>query len=265
MGSILEARDLTVQFGSSLIAVDEVNITVNPGQVLTLCGPNGAGKSTLLSALAGDLKPTRGCAFLDKKPVGKYATEELSKRRAVLEQSPSLTAAFSVGQLAGLSIGIEVPPLEAGTLIRDLLTDVGLVSRINDRVDLLSGGQRHRAHLARVLGQLASAGEREGRYLLLDEPTASLDLVHQIAVMKVARRAALRGVGVLVILHDLNLAAAFSDRVALMAKGRVVDEGPPADVFTSKQLSDIYEASIEVMSDAQNTLRIFPVFSADPV
>ena len=142
-------------------------------------------------------------------------------------------------QLAGLSIGIEVSPRDTDAIIADVVSDVGLSPRINDRVDLLSGGQRHRAHLARVLGQLAAAGERNGQYLLLDEPTASLDLVHQIAVMKVARRA---------------------DEVALLAAGRLVDSGPPAAVFTSEQLSEIYEASIDVVSDPSSALRIFPVF-----
>ena len=257
---MLEAMDLTVRFGASTLAVNNVSIAVKPGKVLTLCGPNGAGKSTLLAVLAGDLKPTSGEALLDNQPVRSLGTEVLATRRAVLEQSPSLSAAFSVRQLAGLSIGIEVSPRDTDAIIADVVSDVGLSPRINDRVDLLSGGQRHRAHLARVLGQLAAAGERNGQYLLLDEPTASLDLVHQIAVMKVARRAASRGVGVLVILHDLNLAAAFSDEVVLLAAGRLVDSGPPAAVFTSEQLSEIYEASIDVVSDPSSALRIFPVF-----
>ncbi len=258
---MLEAQNLTIQFGRNVIAVKDADLQIKGGEVVTICGPNGAGKSTLLAALAGDITPSQGEACLDGAPLGSFGPAELARKRAVLEQSPSLTAAFSVDQLAGLSIGIEIPPQETEQIIRRSLMDVGLSERAADSVQLLSGGQRHRAHLARILGQLAAAGEQQGTYLLMDEPTASLDLVHQISVMKVARRAASRGVGVLVVLHDLNLAAAFSDRIVLMRQGQVIADGSPSETLTAERLTDIYEAEILVDHSPPNPLRITPVFS----
>jgi len=258
---MLEAQNLTVKFGHQTIAVDNASIQINGGEVVTICGPNGAGKSTLLAALAGDIRPAKGDAIIDGHPIRSFRPAELARKRAVLEQAPSLSAAFTVQQLAGLSIGIEIPPKQTEEIIRRSLEDVGLADRAEDSVQLLSGGQRHRAHLARVLGQLAAAGEQQGTYLLMDEPTASLDLVHQISVMKVARRAALRGVGVLVVLHDLNLAAAFSDRIILMRQGQVVTDGKPIEALTGERLSNLYEAEIIVDHKPTQGIRIIPVFA----
>jgi len=257
---MLETKDLQVRFPSGFVAADGVSVGVEPGQVLSLCGPNGAGKSTVLSVLAGDLRPTQGEALLDGYPIRSLPIDELARRRAVLEQSPSLSAPFSVERLAGLSIGIDVPPDRADAIVRRSLADVGLSDRAKSRSDILSGGEKHRAHFARVLSQLDATGEDRQKYLLLDEPTASLDIVHQITVMRVARRAAGIGVGVLVILHDLNLAAAFSDRVALMHRGRVVSYGAPREVFTSERLSDVYGTAIDVDQLGSGGVRIAPVF-----
>jgi iron complex transport system ATP-binding protein len=123
----------------------------------------------------------------------------------------------------------------------------------------LSGGEQARCHLARALAQL-SAGRAagHGRWLLLDEPTASLDLAHQIAVLRTVRAEVGCGAGVLAVLHDLNLAAAFADRVALMAAGRVIDVGPPAQVLTADALSALYRSPIAVERSRTGGLRIVP-------
>ncbi|MBH64125.1 MAG: heme ABC transporter ATP-binding protein [Alphaproteobacteria bacterium] len=260
---MLEVQDVTIRFGGNTPAVDNVSIAVKPGEIVSLCGPNGAGKSTLLSVLAGDLPPQEGRAFLDGRHLHDFSPQELATRRAVLEQSPTLAAAFKVKQLAGLSIAIEISPDTVQEIVTDTLMAVGLQHRAENRADLLSGGQQHRAHLSRVLSQLSSAGVEEGRYLLLDEPTARLDLTHQVTAMRVARKAAQQGVGVLVVLHDLNLAAAFSDRVALMHEGKLVAEGTAEKVFTGDRLSEVYEAPLQVDRGPSNTVRVSPIFFAD--
>jgi len=254
---MLEARDLQVRFPNGFVAVDGVTLGLRSGEVLALCGPNGAGKSTVLSALAGDLAPTTGDVWLDGAALSAFDAAALARRRAVLEQSPSLSAPFTVGRLAGLSIGIEVPPSRARDIVRESLAHVDLGHFTDKRADLLSGGERHRAHLARILAQLSASGDGQGTYLLLDEPTASLDIEHQIAVMRVARQAARRGVGVLVVLHDLNLAAAFANRVGLMCRGRLVSIGSPTEVLTSARLSDVYRTPIDVDAGS-GALRVTP-------
>lgn len=258
---MLEAHKLTVKFSTNTIAVRNATFAIRPGEVVTLCGPNGAGKSTLLSALAGDQLATVGHTFIDGQRLSSLKPSDLARKRAVLEQSPGLTAAFTVSQLAGLSVGIDVSPTDTCQIIDQALKDVGLLGDAQKYVALLSGGQRHRAHLARVLSQLAAAGEQSGKYLLMDEPTSSLDLAHQISVMKVARRVAARGVGVLIVLHDLNLAAAFSDRVALMHRGELLLEGPPIDVFTEDLLSDVYETALKVEVFSSKSIQVTPVYT----
>ncbi|MBO6785707.1 MAG: ATP-binding cassette domain-containing protein [Rhodospirillales bacterium] len=257
---MLEVRDLTVRFPSGFVAVHGANVKVRPGEILALCGPNGAGKSTVLSVLAGDRAPSLGVAELDGRPLGAFDARGLARRRAVLEQSPSLSAPYTVERLAGLSIGVEVPPGLMHDIVHRSLEDVGLANIKDKRADLLSGGERHRAHLARILAQLAAAGEVEGKYLLLDEPTASLDIEHQISVLKIARRAADNGVGVLIVLHDLNLAAAFAHQVGLMNRGRMVSTGRPPDVFSKECLSEVYRTPIEVESDGRGRIRIAPLY-----
>ncbi len=257
---MLEAKKLTVKFGDDMIAVRNADLCIGSGEVVSLCGPNGAGKSTLLAALAGDLKPFSGQALLDGQDISDLSPAALAKRRAVLEQTPLLTAAFTVTQLAGLSIGVEIPPATAQEIIDQSLADVGLTQEAQKPVQQLSGGQRHRAHLARILSQLAAADEGKDTYLLMDEPTASLDLAHQISVMKIARRIASRGAGVLVVLHDLNLASAYSDRSALMCNGELLLEGAPIDVLTEDLLTDVYETKIKVDILSSRTLQILPVF-----
>lgn len=256
---MLEAHNATVAFGRH-IAVAEASLLVPAGEVLALCGPNGAGKSTLLAVLTGDLAPTSGSADLDERAVRSYAPGVLATRRAVLEQSPSLSASFTVGELVALPIRRDISPSRTRAIVGDSLHSVGLGHRAHDRTDKLSGGQRHRAHLARVLAQLATMPDGATRYLMLDEPTASLDLAHQIVAMQVARRVAAEGAGVLVVLHDLNLAAAYANRVALMEEGRIVMTAPPAEVFTPERLSAVYGTEIIVEQGSCGTLRIAPIY-----
>ena len=256
---MLEARDIEVRFSGGIVAVDGVTIEVQSGELLALCGPNGSGKSTIVSVLSGDRKPTSGSVLIEEKPLDQLDATTLARKRAVLEQSPTLSAPFSVEQLTGLSIDISIPPAENRRIVDRALADVSMEHLRHKRADLLSGGECHRAHLARVLSQLSAAGGGGGSYLLLDEPTSSLDIEHQISVMTVARRAASRGAGVLVVLHDLNLAAAYASRVGLMCRGKMIASGTPPEVFTTDRLSDVYRTPINVTDDREG-LYIRPRF-----
>lgn len=243
---MLEATGVDIAYGRTRV-VEDARVSVAPGAVLALCGPNGAGKSSLLAALAGEMRPVRGRVTIDGTDIHTLSAAALAERRAVLEQSPTLSAEFTVAELIGLSIPIAVPPAVAAEITEATLAEVDLVPIAGRSVLRLSGGQRHRAHLGRALAQLA-AGHALGRRpcLLLDEPTASLDVAHQIAVMRLARAAAARGAAVAIVLHDLNLAAAFADRVVLMEAGRIIAEGTPAEVFTPARLTATYGTEIAV-------------------
>ncbi|MEM9780110.1 MAG: heme ABC transporter ATP-binding protein [Pseudomonadota bacterium] len=259
---MLEARHITLRYGARL-AVDAVSLGVPLGRVVALCGPNGAGKSSLLSALCGDATPSAGEVHLSGAPLSALTIAELARARAVLEQSPSLSVAFTARELAMLGVPDEISLPEAEVICAGVLADLDL-TRLEDRpVPQLSGGERHRAHLARVLAQLRAGRMRGfGLYLMLDEPTASLDIQHQIAVMQQARKAAEEGSGVIVVLHDLNLACAFADRVVLMRDGRIAVDGPPEEVLTSRILSDVYETAITVVPGPDGRPRIFPDYTS---
>lgn len=260
---MLDARGLALTRSGRQVLRD-LSLSARPGELLALCGPNGAGKSTLLGMLAGDIRPDVGSIHLDGIPLASLSPRALARRRAALEQAPELAAPFQVRELVmlGLSSMPEIAPRDAALIVARAMQDTGVENMAGRPADRLSGGERARAHLARALAQLAGGralGHGAG-WLLLDEPTASLDLGRQAEAMRAARAAADRGAGVIAALHDLNLAAAFADRVALIAGGALVAFAPPAEALDQELLSSVYAAPVEVRRAASGALRIVPVY-----
>ena len=257
---MLAASDLHLALGGRP-ALSGAGLALRPGEVTALLGPNGAGKSTCLACLSGALRPESGRVEMDGADPAALSPAALARARAVLEQSPAEGLPFTVAALAALAVPVEVPPAEARALVRRALAAAGL-SGFEDRpVRALSGGERRRAHLARALAQLlAGRSLGAGRWLLLDEPTAGLDLAHQAAILRAARAAAAEGAGVLAVLHDLALAAAFADRVAIMAEGRVVADGPPAEALAPDRLAAVYGLPVEVRRRADGALAVAPLY-----
>ncbi|MFD0253898.1 heme ABC transporter ATP-binding protein [Streptomyces sp. NPDC127113] len=242
-GDVLaEADGLRVLLGGRTV-LDGVGVTVRAGEVLALVGPNGAGKSTLLGALAADVPVTEGLVRVHGRPVARWTAPELALRRAVLPQSASLSFPFPVAEVvrmgrapwAGSDRENEDDAAVAEAMARTEVT--GFAGR---PFSALSGGERARVALARVLAQRAPL-------LLLDEPTAALDLRHQELVLRLCRERARAGDAVVVVLHDLALAAAYADRVAILRAGRIAAEGPPAEVFDEDLLSEVYDQPVEVL------------------
>lgn len=257
---MLEARGLDLVRGGRPVLCD-VTLALAPGEVLAVIGPNGAGKSSLLACLSGALRPTAGTVALDGADPGGLTAPALARRRAVLDQAPRAAAETSVRALVDLAIPPDTPPGAAAALADGALAAMGLGALARRPLGALSGGERARAHLARALGQLA-AGRRAGfgRYLLLDEPTASLDLAHQAAVRRAARRAAAEGAGVLVVLHDLLLAQSMADRVALLHQGRLVALGTTARVLDAAVLGPVYGVPFAPHRAADGVARLLPQF-----
>ncbi|MFD3543448.1 heme ABC transporter ATP-binding protein [Streptomyces sp. NPDC058662] len=220
-----------------------IDLSARAGEVLALVGPNGAGKSTLLAALAADLPAASGEIRIGGRPVGDWSAPELALRRGVLPQSAALSFPFPVQDVVRMG---RAP--WAGTPFAD--TDEEAVAAAMAATEVaqfaarpfsaLSGGERARVALARVLAQRAPL-------LLLDEPTAALDLRHQELVLRVCRERASAGDAVVVVLHDLGLAAAYADRVAVLHDGRIAAAGAPAEVFEDELLSRVYRQPVEVL------------------
>ena len=241
-GAVLAAcHGVRVELGGRTV-LDGVDVEVRAGEVLALVGPNGAGKSTLVSVLSGDVRPDRGEVVVDGRPLGGWSTVELAMRRAVLLQQVAMSFPFTVlqavqmGRAPWLGYAHELDD----EVVHRCMVDTD-VAHLADRVyTSLSGGERARAALARVLAQQAGI-------LLLDEPTAALDIRHQEQVLSLARRRAAEGDAVAVVMHDLGLAAAHADRVVILSKGRVRAQGAPEVVMTSELLGEVYECSIELV------------------
>lgn len=255
---MLEARDVHLRRGRRMVLAG-VSLALRPCELVAVVGPNGAGKSSLFSVLAGDLRPDHGEALLDGHPLAGFTPAGLARARAAMEQMPMIAAPFTVAELVALGMAaVPRADIDEAAVARRAMTAAGVAGLAGRAANRLSGGERARAHLARVLAQLwAGRAAGDGRFLLLDEPTASLDLGHQVDAMRVARAEAASGAGVLAVLHDLNLAAAFADRIVLLSEGRVVAGGAPADVLDAGLLSSVYGAPILVQK-AQGGLRIIP-------
>ena len=257
---MLEAKDITVGYGTRE-AVSGISLCAQPNEMTAIIGPNGAGKTTLLRALNGALEPLSGEVLLDGMPLRVYARRAIGRRIAVVAQEAELKFPVTVmefvlgGRYAWSGTGAwgwETPrDIEVAT---EALRETKLEAYGARLMNELSGGERQRAVLARALAT-------EAGILLLDEPTANLDLAHQAAVLQVVRgHCDERSAAAIVVTHDINLAAEFADHVVLMKEGRAVATGPPREVLTPNLLSEVFEIRVLVDTHPLSGLpRITPV------
>ncbi|HET9902099.1 MAG TPA: heme ABC transporter ATP-binding protein [Xanthobacteraceae bacterium] len=239
MIAALETRAATVIVGRKTILAP-LSLQFAQGETVALVGPNGAGKSTLLRLLAGELAPSSGWVGLRGTALADYSPQRLAQHRAMLSQSVAVAFPFTVAEVVAMGAGA------AGTsgiehLVAEALAEVDLADFGSRIVTTLSGGEQQRAHFARVLVQSRCGEALYGPgVLLLDEPTASLDLKHQLALATIARKRAAAGTTVVAVLHDLNLACLFADRIVVLDRGRVAADGPPRAVMTEALLADVF-------------------------
>ncbi|MGO1849622.1 heme ABC transporter ATP-binding protein [Microbacterium sp.] len=250
---VLIAEDVSVRLGGTAI-ISGVSFEVRCGEVLAIIGPNGAGKSTLLGALAGDTAYS-GSILIDGREVQAWPNRDLALRRAVLRQSNSISFPFNVVDVVKMGRA----PWRSITSVEE---DDRIIAQEMLRSDTfqfaertftsLSGGERARVALARAMAQRT-------RVLLLDEPTAALDINYQEQVLAVARRYARQGNAVVVVLHDLAAAAAYSDRVLMISEGSMRVCGTPDEVLDPRLLSEVYRHPVLVGRDADEAITITPV------
>lgn len=241
-GPALEASGLSVVLGGAEV-LSGVDLAVHPGEVVTLVGPNGAGKSTLLAALAGDVEPSTGRVELAGEPVARQSPAQMARFRAVLLQQQGLAFGFRAREVVemGRAVWRRTARADRDDELVDWAMAVADVTQFSDRsVRTLSGGEQARVAFARLLAQ-------DVEVHLLDEPTAALDIKHQEAVLRQARESASRGAAVVVVLHDLSLAAAWSDRICVLSRGRVRAVGTPEEVLTSELVSEVYDHPCDVI------------------
>ena len=250
---MFEAEGITVTLNRRTL-LEGVSLTAKAGAITAIVGPNGSGKTTLLRALSGDL-PVSGTIRLNGQPIASIPGWKLASLRAVLAQSTPVGFAFTVAEVVQLGLGAAGPAMGqtqmqariAQARVEQALALVGLSGYDRRLFPELSGGEQARVHLARVLVQLGAAHGPDGpRWLLLDEPVAALDIGHQLQVMRLARDFAAQGGGVIAVMHDLNLTAQFAASTALLAGGRLLAQGPTAEVLTDDRLSAAYRCPIRL-------------------
>jgi iron complex transport system ATP-binding protein len=244
-GSI-EGRAVTVNFGRARI-ISHVDFDAAAGEVTAIVGPNGSGKTTLMRALSGDIAFSGGIAINGRQLIS-MKPWQVAALRAVLPQATTLSFPFTVREVVRL--GLTAGRSGSASLERlpeEALARVDLAGFAGKFYQELSGGEQQRVQLARVLCQVwAPVLDGVPRWLLLDEPVSSLDLKHQLAIMRIAREFADAGGGVVAILHDLNLTAMFSDRVVMMRGGRCEAVGRPSEVLNDALVSRIYDCGLKV-------------------
>jgi len=245
--SFVEATEVAFAYRGAPVFRD-VSFAIGAGELVGLCGPNGAGKSTLLRLLLGLHAPSSGRVTLAGTPLDAMSRRQIARQAALLPQDAPADVPLSVREAVALG---RLPHL--GRLQPESAADLEAVARALAATDMsafadrpitqLSGGERHRAHLARALAQ-------EAPLLLLDEPIAGLDIAHQLAAMDLLRATAGDGRAVLVALHDLPLAARRCDRILLLAGGTLVADAPPAQVLTPETLARVFGVRADVRLDA---------------
>ncbi|WP_456422465.1 ABC transporter ATP-binding protein [Thermococcus sp.] len=240
---MLKVEELYFSYGD--FGIGEINLEVNEGELVVIIGPNGAGKSTLLRAIYGLLKPSKGRVTVNGKDVHSLSPGERARLLGYVPQSHIPTFPFKTRDFVLLGVTPEIgvfgaPGKRHLKRAEELLRLFGLGDYGDRPYTSLSGGQMRLLLLARAL-------MTSPRYLLLDEPTSELDLKNSLLVMQTVKRLTRKGVGVLAVLHDPNLAYPFADRVALMGGGKIIAVGKPDDVLEEELLSEVYGIELKLI------------------
>ncbi|KAF0824103.1 ABC transporter ATP-binding protein [Cytobacillus firmus] len=253
---MIEIKGLTKQFGKKPV-VEDVTVTIEPGTITSFIGPNGAGKSTLLSMVSRLLEADTGEVLLDQNNVKKWKSSDFAKRVSILKQANYLNVRLTVREL--VSFGRY--PYSKGRLsaadekfVDQAIEYMNLADMETKYLDELSGGQKQRAFIAMVIAQ-------DTDYILLDEPLNNLDMKHSVQIMKILRKLVDElGKTVVIVLHDINFASVYSDRIVALKNGRLMKNGPTSEIINSDVLREIYDMDIPIQE--QNGCRICVYFNS---
>ncbi|MGP8306018.1 heme ABC transporter ATP-binding protein [Vibrio sp. YIC-376] len=235
---VLSGRHISMKYGNRIV-LDDISIDIRAGEVTALLGPNGAGKSTLLKLLCGEIPSTNDITYFETSKE-QWQPEQRAKHLAMLPQHSTLTFPFLAREVVELgAIPLSLSNKETCELALHYMEQTDVLHLADRLYPALSGGEKQRLHLARVLTQLHQSGDK--KILMLDEPTSALDLAHQHNTLRIAREAAkANNAAVVIVLHDLNLAAQYADRLVILHNGTLVCDASPWDALTTERIEQVY-------------------------
>ena len=252
-GVSIKVEDVSLGYGKHSV-IQNMNVSFDKAEVVSIIGPNGSGKSTLLKSIGRLLAPTKGVVYMNGKDIKTIASGEIAKLMSILPQSAQAPGDMTVRDLASCG---RMPYQSAFSQLKDddqrvidkALKDTGLFEMQHRRIGNLSGGERQRAWLSMALAQ-------EPQVLLLDEPTTYLDIHYQLELMElVSELHEDLGITVIMVMHDLNHAARFSHRLIAVKKGEIAADGPVKEVFTKEVLEPLYDVKVEVLEIGESNNR----------
>ena len=250
---MISIENVSVHIGNKTV-LNAINLDIKPGQVTALLGPNGAGKSTLLKSLCQEVSLSSGVISVLGKPLAQWDRSQLAKSLAVLPQHASLTFPFKVHEVVQMGLyPLTISQHQGHELVDEQLKKVALSALKHRSYPTLSGGEKQRVQLARVLTQLAQA--QRSPILLLDEPTSALDLAQQHRVLELAQSLAHdHNYCVVVVLHDLNQACRYADRLVVLEQGEVVSDGEPHRALTADIIEKVWHYTPTLVIDPKSKL-----------
>ncbi|MEB2627028.1 ABC transporter ATP-binding protein [Peribacillus frigoritolerans] len=250
---MIEVKNLFKKYNNKTV-VEDVSIEIMKGKITSFIGPNGAGKSTVLSMISRLITRDSGEVLIEGKDMGKFNSNELAKKIAILKQANHINIRLTIRELVAFGRF----PYSQGKLTKEdwkyvdeAIEYMELADMQDKFLDQLSGGQQQRAFIAMVIAQ-------NTEYVLLDEPLNNLDMKHSVQIMKVLRRLADElGKTVIIVIHDINFASCYSDYIVALKDGKVVHNGPTEQVINSNVLKEIYDMDIEIQSINDNKICVY--------
>ena len=242
----IEVNRISYQINNFSILRD-VSLEIKGGEILSIIGPNGSGKSTLMKVLAGDIIPDSGSVIINGKNLNDIEISSRAIVRSMMSQTQNIVYDFDVREIiemGWLESSIDQAKGHFENAIKLISNECGIGHLLKRKFNSLSGGEQRMVHFARTLLQSNGLQKNLQKYIFFDEPTANLDIKRELNILNVIRKKAKEGYGIFVVLHDLNLAYNFSDRIILIKDGKISKMGDPNDVFDDDILSEVYEVPV---------------------